>query len=212
MKPFIRSDQYNFIKAQIQILINGHATVNDNDVLQALKSIINEKVLHLFIDMSEEQRQVLDPIITIEDNDKAEEYLSQVKPYVIPFKEVTEITIKKLFPKAKKLKVPILENVDLKEISYLGWNDKGSNKKYIVALSDHKLVGLQGTFKSINKKGICALCNHYEEIGMFLSETKGLAIGTFIKRGNYICENSQTCNQNIITLDKLNDFIERITR
>lgn len=131
---------------------------------------------------------------------------------MIPFKEVTEKTIKKLFPKAKKIKVPILEDMDLNEISYWGWNDKGSNKKYIVAHHDHKHVGLQGTFKSINKKGICALCNHHEEIGMFLSETKGLAIGTFIKRGNYICEDSQKCNQNITTLDKLNDFIERITR
>ncbi|MBA9028757.1 FusB/FusC family EF-G-binding protein [Peribacillus huizhouensis] len=212
MEPFIKSDQYNFIKAQLQILINGHATVNDNDVLLALKSIVKEKVLHLFRDLSEEQRQVLDPISTIEDNDKAEEFLSQVKPFVIPFIEVTDKTIKKLFPKAKKLKVPVLESMDLREISYLGWNDKGSNKKYIVALRDHKLVGLQGTFKSINKKGICSLCNHHEEIGMFLSEAKGLAIGTFIKRGNYICENSQKCNQNIITLDKLNDFIERITR
>ncbi|MFJ5625048.1 FusB/FusC family EF-G-binding protein [Peribacillus loiseleuriae] len=211
MELFVRSDQYNFIKAQTQILINGHSTVNDIEVLHALKSIVQEKVLHLFMDISEEQRQILHPIINIEDNDKAEEFLSHVLPYVIPFKEVTEKTIKKLFPKAKKLKVPILENMNLYEISYLGWNDKGSNKKYIVAHHHNKLIGIQGTYKSINKKGICALCNHHEEIGMFLSEAKGTASGTFIKRGNYICENSQKCNQNIISLDKLNDFIERLT-
>ncbi|GAA3328929.1 hypothetical protein GCM10020331_074890 [Ectobacillus funiculus] len=37
---------------------------------------------------------------------------------------------KKLFPKSeKKLKVPSLEHIDEREISYLGWNDQGSNKK-----------------------------------------------------------------------------------
>ncbi|WP_028401722.1 FusB/FusC family EF-G-binding protein [Ectobacillus panaciterrae] len=207
MEPFIRSDQYNFIKAQTQILINGHSTTNDMDVLHALKDIAKEKVLDLFMDMSDEKKQFIDPILNIKDKTNAEEFLSQLKPYVIPFKEVTEQTIRKLFPKAKKLKIPSLENIDLKEISYLCWDDKGSNKKYIVAQHHNKLIGLQGTFTSINQKGICALCNRFEEIGMFISEAKGSVQGTFIKRGNHICQDSQKCNQNLITLDKLNDFI-----
>ncbi|HWO94980.1 MAG TPA: FusB/FusC family EF-G-binding protein, partial [Bacillus sp. (in: firmicutes)] len=191
MGPFIRSDQYNFIKAQTQSLINGHSTVNDMDVLNALKSMAEEKVANLFEDINEEQKQLMAPILEIEDKAHAEEFLEQLKPYVIPFKEVTEQTLKKLFPKAKKLKLPLLENIDLKEISYLSWYDKGSNKKYIVVGHENKLIGLHGTFENSNQKGICAICNAYEEVGMFLSETKGSEKGTFIKRGNYICQDSQ---------------------
>lgn len=212
MEPFIRSDQYNFIKAQTQTLINGHSTVNDIDVINALKSMAKEKVLNLFGDLNDEQKQLMDPILEIKDKTQAEEFLAQLKPYVIPFKEVTEQTLKKIFPKAKKLKVPLLENMDLKEISYLGWYDKGSNKKYIVVGHQNKLIGLHGTFQNSNQKGICAICNAYEKVGMFLSESKGVDKGTFIKRGNYICQDSQKCNHHLTTLDKLNDFIVQITR
>ena len=41
--------------------------------------------------------------------------------------------IKKLFPKAKKLKLPDMEEIDMKEISYLSWIDKGSSRKFIIA-------------------------------------------------------------------------------
>ncbi|MFD4931401.1 FusB/FusC family EF-G-binding protein [Peribacillus butanolivorans] len=210
MEPFIRSEQYNFIKSQTQILINGHATANDRDVIHTLKTVAKERVLSLFNELSEEQRQVLDPIDTIKEPAQAEVLLLKIKPFVIPFKEVTEKTIKKLFPKAKKLKNPMLENLDLREISYLGWDDIGSGKKFIIAPHHNKLLGLHGTIKPSNKKGICAICSRFEELGMFMSETKGTVQGTFIKKGNYICLDSLKCNQNITTLDKLNDFIVRI--
>jgi hypothetical protein len=210
MEPFLRNDQFNFIKAQTQILINGHSTTNDKDVLRALKEISKEKVLNLFLYMSDEQKYMIDPIHDIKDKSDEEAFLLQLKPYVIPFKEVTEQTLKKIFPKAKKLKLPSMENIDLKDISYLSWDDKGSNKKYIITEQKNKLIGIQGTFTPLNLKGICVLCNRFEEVGMFLTEIKGSVQGTYIKRGNHICHDSQKCNQNIITLDKLNDFIVRL--
>ncbi|WP_163102499.1 FusB/FusC family EF-G-binding protein [Peribacillus alkalitolerans] len=212
MEPFIRSDQYNFINAQTQLLMNGHSTVNDKNVLRALKTLATEKVFNLFTDMNDEQTQLLNPISHVENHVDAEIYLTQIHPFVIPFKKVSEQTIKKLFPKAKMLKVPILENIDWKEISYLGWNDKGTNRKYMVALYQNKLIGLHGSFRLSNHKGICALCNRFEELGMFISETKGSVQGTFIKRGNYICQDSQKCNQNMINLEKLHAFIDHIKR
>ncbi|MGE7780631.1 FusB/FusC family EF-G-binding protein [Peribacillus sp. NPDC097264] len=210
MKPFIKSEQYNFIKLQTQILINGHATANDKDVVHTVKSVAKERVLNLFNELDDRHKQLLDPIDTIKDPAHAEAFLLELKPYVIPFKEVTEQTVKKLFPKAKKLKAPKMENIDLREISYLGWDDKGSGKKFIITPWHNKLVGLHGTFKPSHKKGICAICSRFEEVGMFMSETKGTVQGTFIKKGNYICNDSMKCNQNITTLDKLDDFISRI--
>lgn len=212
MDPFIRNDQYNFIKAQTKILINGHTSGNDLDVLKALKSLAEEKVFHLFEDMTGEQKQLIAPIAAIKEKADAEAFLLQLKPYVIPFKDVTEQSIKKLFPKAKKLKIPLLAEKERKEISYLSWHDNGSNKQYMIAPYHTKLIGLYGTFSRSNLKGICALCNGHEEVGLFMSEAKVSGKGTFINRGNYICQDSQKCNHNIISLEKLHDFIARLNK
>ena len=109
MDPFIRSDQYHFIKQQTQILINGHSTVNDGNVLQALKSLAKEKVVQLFEELTEEQEELIQPIINVQDTADAEKFLATIVPYVVPFKSVSQQAIKKLFPKAKKLKVPAMK-------------------------------------------------------------------------------------------------------
>ncbi|MEH7462427.1 FusB/FusC family EF-G-binding protein [Bacillus thuringiensis] len=212
MNAFIRSDQYNFIKSQAHILVNGHATANDKGVIAALKSLATEKVLHLFEDLTDEQKELIDMILTVENREGAELFLLRLTPYVIPFQEMSEQTLKKLFPKAKKLKLPKMEEINMKETSYLSWIDKGTNRKFIIARKDNKFVGVQGTFQSINKKGICSLCHKHEEVGMFLVEIKGDVPGTFVKKGNYICRDSTVCNCNITSLDKLHDFIERVRK
>jgi hypothetical protein len=214
MEPFIRSDQYHFIKQQLKQLINGHATVNDSKVLNALKSLVHDKVQELFTRLNEDQSRVLSPITDIQDSTNAEAYLILIKPYVIPFRTIKEQDIKKLFPKAKKLKVPPLKGIDYQELTYLGWIDSGSNKKYIVIEFHDKLIGINGTFSNNSQKGICALCNRHEQVSMFLSLVKGKMSGegAYIKRGNYICQDSEKCNQNLITLDKLHEFIELLSK
>jgi hypothetical protein len=212
MEPFMKSHQYNFIKAQTKIVLNGYATSSDRNVRSALRDMAKEKVFKQFAGLSEEQRELLNTICSIENKGQRDEFLSQLEPCVIPFQPGTEQTIKKLFPKAKKLKVPLLEMIDMKELTYLSWDEKGSDKRYIVAYHHENLVGLQGTFTAVHKKGLCSLCNRIEEIGMFVLEVKGSAEGTYLKRGNYICQDSQKCNQNITTLDKLHDFIEHLKK
>ncbi|WP_442598678.1 FusB/FusC family EF-G-binding protein [Neobacillus sp. D3-1R] len=208
MEPFLRVDQYQFIKNQTKHLINGYASVNDKKVLNALKSTVYDKVLNLFHSINEDQKLLVDRIIEVEDHAKAEEYLSALKPYVIPFQMVTEQTLKKLFPKAKKLKLPSLDEIDLKEVTYLGWNDKGTNKKYIIALQPKGFVGLEGSFTPASKKGICTLCSRHAQVGLFMSETKGAVQGTYTRRGNYICQDSIKCNENLTSVEKLDEFIE----
>lgn len=214
VEAFIRNDQYNFIKSQTQILTNGHGTVNNSDVLLALKALAKEKVLHAFDVLSTEQEELLLRVAEVRNKEQAEVFLETIKPYVIPFKSFTEAGVKKLFPKVKKLKAPSADSIDLTSISYISWIDKGSNKKFIIAqdLSTQKLKGIQGTFKPINQKGICTLCHSYEEVGMFTAEIKGTVQGTFTQRGNYICQDSEACNQNLLTLDRLHDFMLRLSK
>ncbi|WP_100332237.1 FusB/FusC family EF-G-binding protein [Bacillus xiapuensis] len=209
MEPFIRNDQYNFIASQAANLVNGHASVNDPAVLQALQSLAKERIFGLFPNRTEEQHQILSPIVSIQEKADAEAALAELKQYVIPFKQVTEQSLKKLFPKVKKLKTAFLKEVEWREISYLSWEDIGANKKFLIASYGNKLIGLQGTFNPAQQKSICAICHQYEEVGLFISAVKGADKGTYIRRGNYICQNPQTCNHNIRSLDKLHEFIER---
>lgn len=212
MNPFMKSYQYNYIKAQTKILLNGLSASSDASVHRARKDIAKENVARLFPAMNEEQQQLLYPIVDITENADVKRFLTQLLPYVVPFPVVTDQTLKKLFPKAKKLKVPSVKDLNLQEHSYVSWQDDGTQKKYLIAEYQGKLVGFQGAFTLMNQKGMCALCNQFEEVGMFISEIKSSGDGAYIKRGNYICQNSQTCNQNIITLDKLDDFIVMMTQ
>ena len=118
MAPFIRCDQYNFIKVQIKNLVQAHSTVKDKDVLNALKFRSLDKVLTLFPDICEDQMTILEKLVEIEETTQAEKFLSNLKAYVIPFKQITEKTVKKLFPKAKKIKVNSIKDMDWKKISY----------------------------------------------------------------------------------------------
>ncbi|SFC91620.1 FBP C-terminal treble-clef zinc-finger [Bacillus sp. OV322] len=210
MEPFIRSDQFNFIKYQTQIIINGHATANDLNVRRTVKDLAKEKAAGLFSDLNEEQTELIEAIHNVEDKAQADAYAARLYPYVIPFKSISEEGIKKLFRKVKKLRVPSIEEWDFRDISYLGWNDAGSNRKYLIIQQGDKLAGLHGTFRSINQKGMCAICSSFQELGLFVSETKGSGRDTFIKRGNYICTDSMICNQHLKSLDKLHDFFERL--
>lgn len=211
MNTFIRNDQYNFIKFQMRNLVRGHATVNDMNVLNALKSSSLDKVLNLFPHISNDQKALLSKMIEIEENIEAKHFLSELMPYVMPFQSVTDKSVKKLFPKVKKLKTPAFENMDFKNYSYLGWNDAGSRRKYVIAEYSGKLIGIQGTIRNSNQKGICKICNGLEEVGLFMSRVKS-GKETYTERGNYICYDSEKCNQTLITLNNLNDFITQLKK
>ncbi|MBS4202367.1 FusB/FusC family EF-G-binding protein [Bacillus sp. FJAT-49732] len=207
-KPFIRCDQYNFIKFQVKHLVQSYSTIKDQDVLRAISYSSLDKVINLFPEY-ELYREIFEKIPEIKSDIQATHFLDELRPYVIPFRTVSEKTIEKLFPKAKKLKLPPME-LDLKEISYLGWYDIRSERKYLVFDYDGKLVGINGTFRNVTK-GICSVCNGHEEVGLFMANVKS-GKETFTNRGNYICNDSQRCNQNIKTLDKLYNFIELVKK
>ncbi|MEL4029158.1 FusB/FusC family EF-G-binding protein [Caldifermentibacillus hisashii] len=211
MNHFIQTDQFNYIRFQVKKLVNAHSTSSDQDVIAAVKSMVTENVFALIPNLNDEQRQMLQSITMVDDKEAGEKFLLQLKPFVIPF-QVTEQGIKKLFPKVKKLKVPPLEKLDLHEVVYLSWLDQQTNKKYLVYRRAGKLLGIEGSFQPMNQKGVCAICHRHSEVGMFSVREKGKAFGTFINRGNFICTDSQECNNNLISLEKLYDFVDNIQK
>ncbi|WP_101846330.1 FusB/FusC family EF-G-binding protein [Halobacillus sp. Marseille-P3879] len=209
MDAFIRSDQFNFIKSQTYHLINGHSTVNDTGVIQALKSVSKEKVLAVFKELSDSQSEMVKQVTEIKDQADAVLVLSQLKHYVIPFPEIPENRMKELFPKVKKLKIPVLKDIDRRDLSYLGWDDMSAHRKFIIFPEAGRLSGVAGDFMKSNTKGICSICNEYEKVGMFTTTIKDSEQHT-IKRGNYICQDSMTCNQKMTSLDPLEEFMNRL--
>lgn len=208
-EQFLRNDQYNFIKRQVQQLVNGHATVNDQHVIGALESLSIEKVTYLFTDVSDEQKEILNKIVEIADKEEAEQYLSDLESFIIPFTKPSEQRLKKLFPKVKKMKLPA-DGLDYKKMSFLSFDDIGTKKRYIIAPSRKGTIGLSGTYDEMNVKQICAICNRLTHVCMFMTKTKGEIPGTYTKKGNYICQDAEDCNHHVWSLDKLYEFVDNI--
>ncbi|ANU21959.1 FusB/FusC family EF-G-binding protein [Planococcus donghaensis] len=210
-KAFIRNDQYNFIKDQTKILLTAQTSTNDVEVLHVLKHLAYEKVQNLFPVLTEKQKKILQPLVQIKELSEAESFLEQLQPYLISFKAVTEQNLKKLFPKAKKLKGPNTEIINFHKTSYLSWTES-SNLRYLVVELNDQLIGLQGSFTRSQKQGICKVCNHHSEVGLFVAKTKNSGNEQFVKRGNYICQDATVCNGNIKTLDSLGEFVGQFQR
>ncbi|GED27302.1 elongation factor G-binding protein [Brevibacillus agri] len=212
MQPFISPHHYHFIKAQVQTLLNAYTSSTDPNVIRARKEIAQESVFQLFPGMTEEQKQLLAPLAAIKEKNEAKQFLLRLSPYIIPFPALTEQAIKKMFPKVKKLKPPATAEIPYAETSYVSWFDSGADKKYIIAYYPDKLIGIHGVFTPLPKKGICAICNKITDIGMFVLEARGAGNGTYLKKGNYLCQDSVTCNQNIRSLEKLHDFLATMVK
>ncbi|MBU9674761.1 FusB/FusC family EF-G-binding protein [Planococcus sp. CP5-4] len=208
---FIRNDQFNFIKNQAKILVHGKAASNDREIVEVLRHLAQEKVFGLFPTVTEAQASLLGELKDIADQAQADAYLEQLEPYLLPFKQVAPAELKRLFPKAKKLKGPKLESLDFKRTSYLGWIES-SNLMCVVTEQNGQLYGIHGIFTRSSKQGICSICNRHSEVGMFIAKTKGSIQDHFIKRGNYICQDSETCNEHIDTLERLAEFVGRLQK
>ncbi|OZT79396.1 elongation factor G-binding protein [Marinococcus halophilus] len=211
MEPFLRNDQFNFIKEHVWKFAHAHATVKDADVIHALKYSAFDQIINTFYSMNEEQEELLKKILYVEDSSQAEQILTELKAYVISFPAVTAERIKKLFPKVKKLTMPPLEEKNLRNISYLGWNDVRSERKYIITTDQRRLTGVFGTFRSSPGKGICTICNKHEETGLFMAVVKA-GKETYTSRGNYICQDSSRCNQNITDIRQLETFMYHLKK
>ncbi len=207
-EAFIRNHQYNFIKEQAMTLVTAHATGNDAEVLSVLRHLSHEKVFDLFPALTEEQKKILRPLASVKDTDAAEEFLSGLRPYLIPFPVVTAESLKRLFPKAKRLKGPNLAALDFHELSYLSWQE--NTIRFIVAERNGRLQAVSGQFGANRKQGVCMICHKHSTLGLFTAKTKGVHADSYVKHGQYICANEAACNSRLNTLERLERFLERL--
>lgn len=153
MKEFIEPYQYNFIKNQLANVSRAYRSANDTSTLKALKSLTEEKINELFPEsVLEEHKELFSELHAITSTKEAEPFLDGLKAYVIPFAPPSDVKLKKLFAKTKKLKIPAWSKLDLRDYTFYGWNDIAQQRKYIVTYEDGNLSAYKELFRQRFKR------------------------------------------------------------
>ncbi|TKC17125.1 FusB/FusC family EF-G-binding protein [Robertmurraya kyonggiensis] len=208
-EQFIKNEQLNFIKRQIAIIKDSIKKNVSSNVLRATIDLANAKIIELFPTASVEQQEMLD-LSKLKKDDEYEQYIKHLTSFVFPFPEITEQQLKKMFPKNKKLKLPDLSLIDHNHLTYLSWNDLGTNKKYIVYELDGEMVGIECRLTPISKKNMCSICNSFSEVSYFSTVTKAKKAKNpdyYKSIGNIICVDSAECNKKITDVEYLEAFL-----
>ncbi|OIK10170.1 elongation factor G-binding protein [Bacillus sp. MUM 116] len=209
-EKFIKNEQFNFIKTQIA-LIKGSMKKNvAPTVLAAVMDLANAKILESFPNATREQQEMLD-LSCLNTDIEYDQYIEQLSSSVVPFPDISEQQLKKLFPKNKKLKLPDLTKIDLEKLTYLSWNDLSSNKKFIVYELEGKIAGIECKFTPSSKDNICSFCNRFGQVTYISTVTKQKKSKNpdyYKAIGNYICTDSSECNKKITNTDYLTMFIK----
>nr|WP_154892401.1 FusB/FusC family EF-G-binding protein [Paenibacillus xylanexedens] len=205
--PFIQNYQFNVITKQANFLLKALRTVADRKVLETVRYTAVTNAIEVFDELTAEQKQLLEQLSTYEAAHELQDYLDRLEGFLIPFPQVSAKQIQKLFPKAKKLKLPDLETVDYARTTYLRWTDIATNRLFIVYPYEEKFLGIEGRITATNKKGYCMFCNRHQELGFFNVKTKGHSPDNLASIGQYVCMDSTACNHSITEVTMLEKFL-----
>ncbi|KAJ52662.1 fibronectin-binding protein [Clostridium tetanomorphum DSM 665] len=215
MNAFIKKHEYNYIKKCLNDLNNAFKGCVDVNIIETTKAYIHEKILRIFTDLSEKQKELLD-ISKINDHLQIDKYLATLNEYIYGMPNVTNAQINKLFKKEKKLKLPNLNVQDSKNV-YLGWIDESIRKLFVVYNMNGKLVSMTCRIPnySSNKTHICTLCNHVggENEVAFVSpicKTANAGEGNYRSIGFHMCLDSAKCNNRIVAVEKLEKILKDV--
>lgn len=215
MKPFIKKEDFNFIKKCITDLRGTLRNCTDPNIIETNKAYINEKILSRFSELSNEEKELID-INKITDPLHIDKYLEDLNEYVYGMTAIKSNEITKLFRKEKKLKIPNLDFENSKKV-YLGWIDEGSRKLFIAYNLNGKLTGMACKIPSYNSSNnhICTLCTHIgndTEVAFVsaICKTSNPEQGTYRSIGFDICLDSEKCNERITSTDKLEKLLKDV--
>ena len=215
MKTFIKKHEYNYIRKCLNDLNNAFKGCVDINIIEATKAYIHEKILNIFSNLSEEEKELLD-ISKINDPLHIDTYLAELNEYVYGMPNITNAQISKLFKKEKKLKLPNLNAQDSKNV-YLGWIDESIRKLFVAYNMNGKLIGMtcRLTNYSSNNTHLCALCNHVgrENEVAFVSaicKTANTGEGAYKSIGFDLCLDSEKCNERIASIEKLEKILKDV--
>lgn len=215
MKSFIKKQEYNYIKKCLYDLNNSFRNCLDSNIIKVNKSCINEKILNLFTNLSEQEKNLLD-ITKITEPSYINNYLSNLDQYVYGMPALTSTQIIKLFKKEKNLKLPDLDKQNSKNV-YLGFIDKSKKKLFVAYNINGTLLKMTCRILDSNSKNThkCALCN---TVGgpnkvAFVScvcKSGNSKKGSYRSIGFHICLDSKKCNERIVSTEKLEKILKDV--
>jgi hypothetical protein len=208
-EKFIKNDAYNFIQKQVDLIKDSSKKNADPTVIKAVKELANARISELFPNIEAGLMEILD-LSHLKTDFEFDQYLQRLSSYLLPFPALTQQQLKKLFPKNKKLKLPDFSDMDFNRMTYLGWNDIGTNKKFIVYEMNDQLMGIECKFSPLNKDNICSFCNRFGKVAFITTITKAKKSNNpdyYKSIGNYICLESEECNKKITNTGYLTAFL-----
>ncbi len=215
MKAFIKKHHYNYIKKCLHDLNNTYKVCVDTNIIEATKAYIHEKILNLFTNLSEEEKELLD-ISKVSDPLHIDKYLAELNEYVYGMPKVTNEQIGRLFKKEKKFKLPNLDAQDSKNV-YLGWIDESIRKLFVAYNMNGKLIGMACRITNCDSNNAhrCTLCNRvgWENEVAFVSpicKTANTGKGAYRSIGFDICLDSKKCNERIVAIEKLEKILKDV--
>ncbi|WP_282802040.1 FusB/FusC family EF-G-binding protein [Secundilactobacillus kimchicus] len=207
MKPF----EFTVLKNGVARLVAGYSANLDPVILDVLKAdAIDLEKTFLIADDALTTNFIFELTnrrLTVE---QATAALTTLRPQVTGFPSVTPATLATLFKKSHHLVEPDWQRLDLKMLTYLGWNDIATHQKFIVAVQADRLVGVRGTLSAGIHNGVCAICQTMSRVSMFTATTATNHVGNYRTNGNYICRDSGQCNRQLTSDEGLQAFLETV--
>lgn len=212
MQTNIQPDQYVYFKSIIYNLIHNYESVSDYRTIDAIQSLAVEEIQALLPCSQEKLTTIVDFVTDIRlRRHAADKFLTSFKENVVPFKEPTPKQVEQVFRKTKKLKVPKFKNLDLRDYTYIGWNDLGTQKKFLLYYNEQeKLTGVVGEISPMAIKGFCSICHQEANVVLFMALANKGSDGRYTKKGNYICSDSKQCNQQLYHKELLTEFLQKL--
>lgn len=205
--PFIYNHQFNYIHKQADFLVKTLRSVVDPKVLETVRYTVGTNVVEVFNELTLEQKHLLEQLATLDTPHDVQLYMNELEPLLIPFPQISAKQIQKLFPKAKKLKLPDLESINYAHTTYLRWIDIATSRLFIVYSHEGKFFGIEGRITATNKKGYCMFYHRHQELGFFNVKTKKHSPDHFSAIGQYVCMDNDACNHSISDITMLEKFL-----
>lgn len=213
-KPNLRNHHRNLLKQQARLVLSAIRTAADPRVIETVRHSTLARLVEGLPELTAQQQRLLDQWPELKTADEFQQYELEWEPYVAEFPLPTEKQLKKLFPKNKKLKMPELDEAERRYLTYLGWNDIGTNRMFWVYELDGQLVGIEGRCTPLQKKGVCFVCQRNGETALFTAHVQGKpsnADPDYYKAvGHYVCLDSAACNRQLVDEAPLASFFRTV--
>lgn len=194
----IQPYQYMKVNDIVYNLVHQYQSVNDLRTVSALQELAAEEIRETIPGDEPIVEQLILNIMDRRLRHRATEKMVQtLQEFIVPFATPNKKQIQQTFKKSKKLTLPDLSVVDWRDYTFFAWNDVATRRKYILYYEQEELLGLVGDVSSPIVRGYCSICQHEENVTMFLALNKRHGDGRYTKKGNYICVDSLQCNRNL---------------